>query len=57
MEFFERISGARMHMAFYKPLLNSKILNKNFINDLLDFTNNCLITLNEINNILTTSKI
>ena len=57
MEFFERISGARMHMSFYKPLLNSKILNKNFINDLFDFTNNCLITLNEINNILTTSKI
>lgn len=57
MEFFERISGARMHTSFYKPILTSKVLTNNFLLDLLDFVQNCLITINEIHNILTTNKI
>jgi len=57
MEFFERISGARMHTAFYKPLLKSRVLNQNLIEDIIDFTQNCLITLNEIHNVLTNNKV
>lgn len=57
MEFFERISGARMHTAFYKPSVKSKVLNKHLVDDIFDFTQNCLITLNEIHNVLTNNKV
>lgn len=57
MEFFERISGARMHTAFYKPTLKSKVLNNGLLFDILDFSENCLITSNEIHNVLTNNKI
>lgn len=57
MEFFERISGARMHTAFYRPVLKSKVLNNDLLFDMGYFSNNCLITLNEIHNILTNNKV
>jgi NADH:ubiquinone oxidoreductase subunit D len=57
MEFYERISGARMHTAFYRPVLKSKVLNQDLTQDILDFTQNCLITLNEIHNVLTNNKV
>lgn len=57
MEFYERISGARMHTAFYRPNHKSKVLNLSLLHDISDFSQNCLITINEIHNILTNNKI
>jgi NADH-quinone oxidoreductase subunit D len=58
MEFYERVSGARMHAAFYRPnepnILN---LSTQLLEDILDFTKNCFNTLNEMHNILTFNKI
>lgn len=57
MEYFEKISGARMHSSFYKPVLDTKVLNMGLGEDILDFVNNCLVTLNEVHNLLTVNKI
>lgn len=57
MEFYERISGARMHTAFYRPLSKSKVLNKQLSLDIIDFVQNSFITLNEIHNVLTNNKV
>ena len=59
MEFYERLSGARMHAAFYRPFeFNSEgILSKQFLQDILLFSKNTIVTLNEIHNILTYNKI
>ena len=58
MEFYERVSGARMHAAFHKPneLFNTS-LNTNLLKDIILFVKNCYITLNEIHNTLTYNKI
>ncbi len=58
MEFYERISGARMHAAFHKPVnLFSSSLHKDFLQDILFFVQNCYTTLNEMHNVLTYNKI
>lgn len=58
MEFYERICGARMHAAFYRPnYLNESVINVILLEDILNFIKNCYITINEINNILTFNKI
>ena len=58
MEFYERISGARMHAAFHKPInLFSTNLDNKFLQDILYFIQNCYITLNEMHNVLTFNKI
>lgn len=58
MEFYERISGARMHAAFHKPVnLFSAYLEKDFLQDILFFVQNCYTTLNEMHNVLTFNKI
>jgi NADH-quinone oxidoreductase subunit D len=58
MELYERVCGARMHAAFYRPNeVNLKALSRGLLEDALDFGRNCLITLNEMHNILTYSKI
>jgi NADH:ubiquinone oxidoreductase subunit D len=58
MEFYERVSGARMHAAFYRPNeANIFALSSFLLEDILEFANNCLITLNEMHNILTYNKI
>lgn len=58
MEFYERVSGARMHAAFYRPTeANIEALSPFLIEDILDFTRNCFTTLNEMHNILTFNKI
>lgn len=58
MEFYERVSGARMHAAYHKPggLFNTNIDLK-LLQDIILFTRNCYITLNEMHNILTYNKI
>lgn len=58
MEFYERVSGARMHAAFHKPMnLFSPQVDANLIQDILLFVKNCYVTLNEMHNVLTFNKI
>lgn len=58
MEFYERVSGARMHAAFYRPNeINLHSISMFLLEDIVDFSKNCFITLNEINNTLTYNKI
>jgi NADH dehydrogenase (ubiquinone) Fe-S protein 2 len=58
MEFYERVSGARMHAAFYRPNeINTNAISSFLLEDILDFSRNCFITLNEMHNVLTYSKI
>jgi NADH:ubiquinone oxidoreductase subunit D len=58
MEFYERVSGARMHAAFHKPTVNFNYnIDKNLINDILKFVKNCFKTLNEMHNVLTFNKL
>jgi NADH:ubiquinone oxidoreductase subunit D len=58
MEFYERVSGARMHAAFYRPNeINTQSISSFLLEDILDFTRNCFTTLNEMHNVLTYSKI
>lgn len=58
MEFYERVSGARMHAAFHKPLnLFSPELDSGLLQDILYFIQNCYTTLNEMHNVLTFNKI
>jgi NADH-quinone oxidoreductase subunit D len=58
MEFYERVSGARMHAAFYRPNENNiQALSPFLLEDILNFTRNCFTTLNEMHNLLTYNKI
>lgn len=58
MEFYERVSGARMHAAFYRPNeVNLRFLSGFLLEDIADFTKQCFITLNEMHNVLTYNKI
>ena len=58
MEFYERVSGARMHAAFHKVSINfTFIVDKKLLTDVLKFIKNCYKTLNEMHNVLTYSKI
>lgn len=58
MEFYERVSGARMHAAFYRPNeVNLSSISSFLLEDILDFSRNCFTALNEMHNVLTYSKI
>jgi len=58
MEFYERVSGARMHAAFYRPNeVNIKKISTYLLEDIAYFVNTCFITLNEINVLLIYNKI
>merc|ERR1712072_1564006 len=58
MEFYERVSGARMHAAFYRPnQLNNHVLSPFLLEDILEFNRNFFTTLNEMHNVLTYNKI
>ena len=58
MEFYERVSGARMHAAFYRPNeVNISTLSASLLEDIIDFSKNCLTTINEMHNVLTYNKI
>ena len=56
MEFYERISGARMHAAFYKPT-ESNVISSLLIEDIIEFSRNFFTSLNEMHNVLTYNKI
>lgn len=58
MEFYERLSGARMHAAvhsFINPYIES--IDSSFLQDVLFFVNECYASLNEMHNILSYNKI
>lgn len=58
MEFYERVSGARMHAAFYRPNeINLKHISNYLLEDISIFTNSCFTTLNEINSLLVNNNI
>lgn len=58
MEFYERVSGARMHAAFHRPANTfNATLDKLLLTDILYFVKNCYTTLNEMHNVLTYNKI
>jgi len=58
MEFYERVSGARMHAAFYRPnTLDWTGLNYQFFLDVALFSRDCFKTLTEIFNVVTTNQI
>lgn len=58
MEFYERVSGARMHAAFYRPNeINMNAVSSYLLEDILEFNRNFFTTLNEMHNVLTYNKI
>jgi len=58
MEFYERVSGARMHAAFYRPNdIDWTGLNYQFFLDVSLFSRDCFKTLTEIFTVLTTNRI
>lgn len=58
MEFYERVSGARMHAAFYRPNdVDWTGLNAQFFMDVSLFARDCFKTLTEIFTVLATNRI
>ena len=58
MEFYERVSGARMHAAFYRPNdMDWTGLNHQFFLDVALFARDCFKSLTEIFAVLTTNSI
>ena len=58
MEFYERVSGARMHAAFHRPAAQfDPYVSQTLLNDILLFIQECFVTLNEMHNVLTYNKI
>lgn len=58
MEFYERVSGARMHAAFHKPVTEfNYFIDKQLLSDILLFVKGCFITLNEMHNVLSYNSI
>ena len=58
MEFYERVSGARMHAAFYRPNdVDWTGLNQQFFLDVALFARDCFKTLTEIFTIMTNNRI
>ncbi len=58
MEFYERVSGARMHAAFYRPNdIDWTGLNHQFFLDVALFSRDCFKSLTEIFAVLTTNAI
>jgi len=58
MEFYERVSGARMHAAFYRPNdVDWTGLNHQFFTDIALFARDCFKSLTEMFSVLVTNKI
>ena len=58
MEFYERVSGARMHAAFYRPNdINISGININLFYDISIFVRDCFKSLIEIYSVLSSNKI
>jgi NADH:ubiquinone oxidoreductase subunit D len=58
MEFYERVSGARMHAAFYRPNdFDWSVINYQLLSDISFFLRDCFKSLTEIYITLSTNKI
>ena len=57
MEFYERVSGARFHTTLYRPIFSNILIEKQLRIDILNFSQNCFISLNEMHNVLTNNKV
>lgn len=58
MEFYERVSGARMHAAFYRPnKMNFSGISTYLLEDISFFVCNAYVTITEINSLLVFNKI
>jgi len=57
MEFYERVSGARMHSSYIRPGGVFKDVPKGLINDLYIFSQNFSSRINEIEELLTINRI
>jgi NADH:ubiquinone oxidoreductase subunit D len=58
MEFYERVSGARMHAAFYRPNdLSLNYITNNLLKDIILFSRNFLKRISIIENKLLMSSI
>jgi NADH dehydrogenase I D subunit len=57
MEFYERVSGARMHAAYIRPGGISLDIPRNLLDDIHYFINTFGVRLNEIEEMLTTNRI
>ena len=57
MEFYERVSGARMHAAFIRPGGVSQDIPLNLLNDLYSFMNQFSYRIDEIEELLTNNRI
>jgi NADH dehydrogenase (ubiquinone) Fe-S protein 2 len=57
MDFYERVSGARMHAAYIRPGGISADLPLGFIDDLYAFISQYSLRLDEIEEMLTTNRI
>ena len=57
MTFYESVSGARMHAAYYRPVSTKSLLPTNLLGSILGFTLSCQKTLNSISGSLTENRI
>ncbi len=57
MEFYERVSGARMHAAYIKPGGLSQVLPVGLINDIFNFIYQLKSRIDEIEELLTYNRI
>ena len=57
MEFYERVSGARMHASYFRPGGVSQDLNIGLLNDIYSFCNQFVRRLDEIEEMLTSNPI
>lgn len=57
MYFYEAVSGARMHAAYYRPIFGNRTMPSFLINDVLSFVQNFQNTLSEINTVLVNNKV
>jgi len=57
MEFYERVSGARMHAAYIRPGGIANDLPLGLMDDIFIFTTQFTLRLDEIEELLTTNRI
>jgi NADH:ubiquinone oxidoreductase subunit D len=58
MKFYEKVSGARMHAGFHRPVRQfNYILEISLIRNILNFVKNYYKTLNKMHNVLSYNKI
>jgi NADH dehydrogenase (ubiquinone) Fe-S protein 2 len=57
MEFYERVSGARMHAAYIKPGGLEKDIPLGLLNDIYNFTDGFFYRIKEMEELLTNNRI